>query len=45
MDNQVSEKIPTLRGVRNGDPISPKLFTSTTQEVFENAQLEENICR
>ena len=24
MNNQVSEKIPVLRGVRQGDPISPK---------------------
>ena len=29
MDNQVSEKIPILRGVRQGDPISPTLFTAT----------------
>ena len=36
-DNQVSEKIPILRGVRQGDPISPKLFTATIQEVFKNA--------
>ena len=42
MDSQVSEEIPILRGVRQGDPISPKLFTATIQEVFKNAQLEEN---
>ena len=41
MDNQVSEEIPLLRGVRQGDPISPILFTATTQEVFEIAHLEE----
>ena len=35
MDNQVSEKIPILRGVRQEDPISPKLFTATIQEVFK----------
>ena len=27
--------------MRQGDPISPKLFTATLQEVFKNAQLEE----
>ena len=41
MDSQVSEEIPILRGVRQGDPISPKLFAATVQEVFKNAQLEE----
>ena len=41
MDNQVSEEIPILRGVRQGDPVSPKLFTATIQEVFKNAQFEE----
>ena len=43
MDSQVSEEIPILRGVRQGDTISPKLFTATIQEVFKNAQLEEKI--
>ena len=37
----VSEEIPILRGVRQGDPISPKVFTATIQGVFQNAQLEE----
>ena len=41
MDNQVSEEILILRGGRQGDPISPKLFTATIQEVFENSHLEE----
>ena len=27
--------------MRQGDPISPKLFTATIQEVFKNAQLKE----
>ena len=41
MDNQVSEEIPILRGVRQGDPVSPNLFTATIQGVFKIAQLEE----
>ena len=41
VDNQVSEEIPILRGMRQGDQISPKLFTATIQEMFKNAQIEE----
>ena len=41
MDSQVSEEIPIPRGVRQGDPVSPKLFTATIQKVFKNAQLKE----
>ena len=41
MDNQVSDEIPVLRGVRQGYPVSPKLFTATIQEVFKNTQLED----
>ena len=33
--------MPILRGMRQGDPVYPKLFTATIQEVFKNAQLEE----
>ena len=40
IDSQVSEEISVLRGVIQGDPISPKLFTATIEEVFKNAQLE-----
>ena len=39
MDNQVSAKIQG--GVKQGDPISPKLFKAIKQEIFNNAQLEE----
>ena len=41
VDNQVSETIPILTGVRQGDPVFPKLFTATIQGVFNNVQLEE----
>ena len=35
MDNQVSEKVPIQRGVRQEDPISPNVCTATVQEVFK----------
>ena len=41
VQNQVSKEILVLRGVRQGDPISPKLFTATIREMFKNAQQEE----
>ena len=41
IDSQVSEEITILRSMRQGDSISPKLFTATIQEVFKNAQLKE----
>ena len=41
MDNQVSEELPIQRGVRLGDPISPKLFTATVQLMLKTVQQEE----
>ena len=35
MDSQVSKEIPIQRGIKQGDPVSPKLFTATIQEVFK----------
>ena len=35
VDSQVSEEISVLRGMRQGDPISSKLFTATIQEVLK----------
>ena len=35
MDNQVSEEIPILRGLRQGDPILLKLFTAAIREVLK----------
>ena len=40
IEKQESEKINILRGVRQGDPISPKLFTAAIQEVFKNSDFE-----
>ena len=41
IENQVSEAIKIQRGVRQGDPISPKLFTATIEKVFKNSELEQ----
>ena len=41
MDNHVSEQIPILKGVGQGDPVSPKLFTAAIQGIFKNVHLEE----
>ena len=41
VDNQISEKMSILRDRKQEDPIVPKLFTSTVQEVCTNAQPEE----
>ena len=41
MDNQISEEIPILRGVRQEGPVSPKLSSATVPEAFKNLPLEE----
>ena len=41
MNSQVSEEVPVLGGVGQGDPIFPELCTATAQELFEDAQLKE----
>ena len=35
MIDQVSVKMPVLRGVRQGGPISPNIFKATFQGVFK----------
>ena len=35
LDNHVSEPFATGRGVRQGDPISPKLFTAMIEEILK----------
>ena len=40
-NEQVSEEIKILKGVRQGDPLSPKLFTATIQDAFRKIELEE----
>ena len=41
IEQQMSEEIKISRGVRQGDPISPKLFTASIEEVFKNCELEK----
>ncbi|GFN89053.1 endonuclease-reverse transcriptase [Plakobranchus ocellatus] len=43
IDNLESEPFPIHRGVRQGDPISPKLFTAAIEMIFRNADLEHGL--
>ena len=40
---QHSEPFPIKRGVRQGDPISPKLFTAAIEDIFRKAELTDGI--
>ena len=39
----MSDAFATNRGVRRGDPLSPKLFTAVMEEVFKKADISEGI--
>ena len=43
LDIHVSEPFAIGRGVRQGDPISPKLFTAVIEEIFKKARLDKGI--
>ena len=43
IDNLVSEEFKIKRGVRQADPISPKLFTAAIEEIFKKANLNHGI--
>ncbi|GFO18656.1 endonuclease-reverse transcriptase [Plakobranchus ocellatus] len=43
IDNQISEAFETQRGVRQGDPISPKLFITVIEQVFKETDLKYGI--
>ena len=41
IDNDISKPINISRGVRQGDTISPKIFTTAMEEIFKKLDLEE----
>ena len=43
LDKHTSELFPIERGVCQGDPISPKLFTAAIEEVFQKSNLQFGI--
>ncbi|GFO49213.1 endonuclease-reverse transcriptase [Plakobranchus ocellatus] len=43
IDNQISEAFEIQRGVRQGDPMSPKLFITVVEQVFKEADLKYGI--
>ena len=43
LDKLVSDEFLIHRGVRQGDPLSPKLFTAVMEEVFKKADISEGV--
>ena len=39
----MSTEFPIPRGVRQGDPLSPKLFTAVMEEVFKKVDIYEGV--
>ena len=43
IDTDISREVYIQRGVRQGDTLSPKIFTTTIEEVFKKAQLNGGV--
>ena len=43
LDKLVSDEFHIHRGVKQGDPLSPKLFTAVMEEVFKKADISEGV--
>ena len=43
LDKSVSDEFPIHRGVRQGDLLSPKLFTAVMEEVFKKVDISEGV--
>ena len=43
IDDLVSEKLQIKRGVRQGDPISPKLFSAAIETIFQAVDLDKGL--
>ena len=43
IDDLVSEKFQIKRGVRQGDPISPKIFSAAIETIFQTVDLDKGL--